>query len=58
MKYLPMSLPLATLLATLLPKLSRRITGLMQIDGRFEYSFLKLKIYMIPTEREINTNNN
>lgn len=42
-----MSLPLATLPAILLPKLSRRITGLMQIDGRFEYSFLKLKIYNI-----------
>lgn len=41
-----MSLPLATLLfAILLPKLSRRITGdAMQIDGRFEYSFRKLKI--------------
>lgn len=45
--YLPVSLPLATLPeATLLPKLSRRITGLaMQIDGRFEYSLRKLKIY-------------
>lgn len=50
---LPMSLPLATALAaTALPKLSRRIIGLTQIDGRFEYSFRKLHIFSMGASRK------
>lgn len=49
-----MSLPLATLLAaTPLPKLSRRIIGLTQIDGRFEYSFRKLNIFSTYAKKNV-----